>query len=95
MEDARNYSVEHIAALQNIATKNQDAEIVKRVAAEEGGEASQSKTLFRFEEEAARKKKLGSILNRMDEKRFAGVHKRRLNPDPIVRVRCTKLKTKY
>ena len=76
VEEARSYSAENIAALRNIATENEDAEVVKKVAAEEGGEASQLKTLFRFEEEAARKKKVGSILDRMDEKRFTGVQKR-------------------
>ena len=48
--------------------------------------------MFHFEEETAKKKKIGSILDRMDEKRFAGVHKRRFNPDPIIRVRCTRPK---
>ena len=92
VEDARNYSVEHIAAPHNIATKNQDAEVVKKVAAEQGGKASQRKTLFHFEEEAVKKKKIGSILYRMDDKRFAGVQNRRFNPVPIIRARCTKPK---
>ena len=48
--------------------------------------------MFHFEEEAAKKKKLGSILDKMDEKRFADVQKKRFNPDPIIRVRCTKPK---
>ena len=93
---ARVYSTEHIAALQNLATLNQDAEVVNKIAAQEGGEDTQCENLFRFEEEAARKKKIGGILDKMDQKRYADVHKRRLNPDPIIRVRCTKLtKEKY
>ena len=47
--------------------------MVKKVAAKEGGEASQLKTLSRFEEEATRKKKVGIIRDRIEEKRFANV----------------------
>ena len=92
VEDARNYSAEYIVALLNIATEHQDAEVIKKVAAKEGREASQRKTLFHFEEEAVKKKKIGSILYRMDDKRFAGVQNRRFNPDPHDEVQVYKSK---
>ena len=92
LEEAWAFSAEHITALQNFATLNQDAEVAKEFAAEEGGEDSQRKQLFRFKEEIARKKKIGNILDKMDLKRYADVHERRINPDPIIRVRCTKPK---
>ena len=81
VEEARVLSAKHIAALKNIATENADAEMVKKVAAEEGGKATQRKHLFHLEEETAKKKKLGNILDRMDEKRFANVQKKRFNCD--------------
>ena len=86
VEDAKALSAEHITALKNLAIENADAEIVKKMAAEEGGEESQVKTLSLFERESAKRKKLGSILDRMDEKRFANVQHKQHNPDPIIRV---------
>ena len=82
VEEAKAFSAEHAASLKNIAIENDDAEMVKKVAAEEGGEASQLKTMSHFEEEAARKKKVSSVLDRMDAKRFANVQQKRFNPDP-------------
>ena len=46
MGEARVYSAEHIAALQYFATLNQDVEVAKQIAAQDGGEDSQRKQLF-------------------------------------------------
>ena len=64
--------------------------MVKEIAAEEGGEASQLETMQRFQAATAKKKKISNVLDRMDAKRFANVQQKRSNPDPIIRVRCTK-----
>ena len=40
IEEAKDLSAEHVAALKNIAIETADAEVVKEIAAEEGGEAS-------------------------------------------------------
>ena len=85
-------SAEHVAALKNIAIETADADVVKEIAAEEGGEASQLETLHRFEAAAAKKQKISKVLDRMDAKRFTDVQQKRYNPDPIIRVRCTKPK---
>ena len=90
IEEAKTLSAEHVAALKNIAIETADAEVVKEIAAEEGGEANQLETMHQFEAAAAKKRKLSNVLDRMDAKRFANVQKKRFNPDPIIRVRCTK-----
>ena len=41
IEEVRALSAEHVAALKNIAIETADADVVKEIAAEEGGEASQ------------------------------------------------------
>ena len=76
--------------MKNIAIETADAEVVKEIAAEEGGEATQLESLQQFEAAAAKRRKLSNVLDRMDAKRFANVQQKRSNPDPIIRVRCTK-----
>ncbi|KAL4586416.1 hypothetical protein LXL04_011052 [Taraxacum kok-saghyz] len=92
VEEARKYQAEHIAALHNIAIEAADDDVVKEIAAEEGGESSQLKALHQFEAAAAKKQKISNILDRMDAKRYANVQNKRYNPDPIIKVRCTKPK---
>ena len=92
IQEARDLSAEHVAALKNIAIETADAEAAKEIAAEEGGEASQLETLQKFAAAAAKKKKISSVLDRVDAKQFANVLQKRSNPDPIIKVRCTKPK---
>ena len=85
VEEAKAFSAEHVVALKNIAIENADAEMVKKVAAAEGGEATQLETMHKFEEAAAKKRRVKNVLDRMDSKRFANVQQKRFNPDPIIR----------
>ena len=73
IEEAKALSAEHISALKNIAIETADAEVVKEIAAEEGGEATQLKTLQQFEASAAKRKRLSNALDRMDARRFENV----------------------
>ena len=66
--------------------------MVKEIAAEKGGEASQLETMQKFEAAAAKNRKVSNVLDWMDAKRFANVQQKRSNPDPIIKVRCTKPK---
>ncbi|KAL4590854.1 hypothetical protein LXL04_003798 [Taraxacum kok-saghyz] len=86
VEEARILSVEHILALKNIAIEAADADVVKYIAAEEGGEATQLETLHQFEAADAKKQKISKVLDQMDAKRYAGVQHKSFNPDPIIRV---------
>lgn len=90
IEKVRELSTEHVAALHNIAIESADADVVRKIAAEEGGEASQLEVLHSFEAAAAKKHKISKVLDRMDAKRYADVQHKRHNPDPITKVRCTK-----
>ena len=92
LEEAKALLAEHVAALKNIAIETTDVEVVKDIAAEEGGEATQLESLQQFEAAAAKKRKLSNVLDRMDAKRFANVQQKRFNPDHVIRVRCTKPK---
>ena len=40
IQEAKDLSAEHVAALKNIAIETADAEVVREIAAEEGGEAT-------------------------------------------------------
>ena len=73
IEEARVLSAEHVAALKNVTIETADAEVVKEIAAEEGGEATQLETLHQFEAAAAKKRKISKVLDKMDAKRFVGV----------------------
>ncbi|KAL4591131.1 hypothetical protein LXL04_004081 [Taraxacum kok-saghyz] len=94
IEDAKLITAEHQAAYRNKTVQVEYVEAVKKVISSKGGIKPQLDSLSRFEEEVAKKKKkIGDILIKIDRSNYADVHTRRCNPDPIIKVRCTKPKT--